>query len=426
MLGRSDALTAWANDVPEQRVILLGMGGSSLGPLVLAANNGRGGKFTDGRRSLEVVDTTHPTTLRAVDFSDALVVISSKSGTTLETDLLFAWALDAVGDPHRFVVITDTGSPLVERAQALGVRRIFENPTDIGGRFSLFSYFGMVPAALLGYDVAAFCAAGLNTDLGAAAALGAEIGEAVVRGQDKLFITSHPDVPRFGLWAEQLIAESTGKNGTGCIPVPTKLATSAADRFVLSLPFDDLADLAAAFYDLEVAIAICGSVIDVDPFNEPNVAEAKERTLERLSDGPHDVIPLLPIEGLNHWLRRVLFPGAYLVIQAYVPFDEESNLEELRDRLAATYRPVAVTAGFGPRYLHSTGQLHKGGPRKVVALQIVSPSVPHLAIPDRPFDFNTLLEAQADGDFDALQARGQTVARVQVESLATLLRRFDA
>ncbi len=426
MLDRADALTAWADEIPERRVILLGMGGSSLGPLVLAGADGRGGKFTDGRRSLQVVDTTDPKTLREVDCTDALIVISSKSGTTLETDALFAWALDVVDDPHRFVVITDIGSPLVDRARALGVRRVFENPTDIGGRYSLFSYFGMVPAALLGYDVAAFSTAGLSTDLDAAAALGAEIGQAVVSGHDKLFITSHPDVPRFGLWAEQLIAESTGKNGTGCIPVPTNLAMSSADQLVLSLPFDDVADLAAAFYALEVAIAICGSVIGVDPFNEPNVAEAKERTLERLSDAPHDAIPILPVEDLNNWLERALFPGAYLALQAYIPFAEEANLEELRDRLAAALQPVAVTAGFGPRYLHSTGQLHKGGPRTVVALQIVSPSDTNLAIPSRPFDFATLLQAQADGDFDALQARGQTVARVEVGSLTTLLRRFDA
>jgi len=419
-LERAEQLQAWADAVSFKRVILLGMGGSALGPLVLSGRDGRGGKFTDGRRSLTVVDTTSSSTITSLDFSDALIVVSSKSGTTLETELLFSYALSLVGDPSRFVVITDEASPLAERAQALGVGAIFENPADIGGRFSMFSYFGMVPAALLGYDVAKFCASALSTDVGEAAELGENLGLSVLRGQDKLFITSHPDVPRFGLWAEQLIAESTGKDGTGCIPVPTKAATSAPDRFVLSMPFDDIADLSQAFYGLEISIAICGSILFVDPFNEPNVAEAKSRTLDRLEGTSRSPIDTLAPDELKPWLRSVLHRGSYLTVQAYFPLDQEAALDDLRELLASRYRPVAVTSGFGPRYLHSTGQLHKGGPPSVVALQLLAEHAPEVAIPEKSFTFNELLAAQADGDHDALVARGRTVARVVVRDIATL------
>ena len=422
MKERADELTTWASTVAASKVLLLGMGGSSLGPLVLAGRDGRGGKFASGVRSLIVADTTDPSTIGSLDFDDTIVIISSKSGSTLETDVLFDFALDRVGDPKQFVIVTDANSPLAQRGAELGVSRVFENPSDIGGRFSLFSYFGMVPAALLGYDVSSFCAAAIATDLGAAAALGEGLGIAVGGGQDKLFITSHPDVPRFGLWAEQLIAESTGKDGTGCIPVPTKSATSSADRFVLSLPFDDAADLAQAFFGLEVAIAICGSVLGVDPFNEPNVTESKERTLDRLSGFSTSEIPTIELDAVNDWLMATLGQGSYLTVQAYVPFEQERDLEELRDQLAARYRPIAVTAGFGPRYLHSTGQLHKGGPDSIVALQVIGERVSSLPIPGRSFDFNTLLAAQADGDYDAVVARNRTVARVVVSDVASLLR----
>jgi hypothetical protein len=419
-LSRANDLQAWAETVEQQRVILLGMGGSALGPLVLSGRNGRGGKFTDGRRSLTVIDTTSAITIADLNFDDAVVVVSSKSGTTLETEVLLAYAFERIQDPRRFVIVTDEGSPLAETARQLGVTAIFENPTDIGGRFSMFSYFGMVPAALLGYDVAQFCSAALATDLGEAAELGENLGLSVLRGQDKLFITSHPDVPRFGLWAEQLIAESTGKDGTGCIPVPTKAATSAPDRFVLSMPFDDVSDLAQAFYGLEISIAICGSILFVDPFNEPNVAEAKSRTLDRLDGTSHAPIATLPVSELKSWLRSVLHRGSYLTVQAYFPLDQEAALDDLRELLASNYRPVAVTSGFGPRYLHSTGQLHKGGPSSVVALQVLAEHSPEVAIPQKSFTFNELLAAQADGDHDALVARGRTVARVVVSDIAAL------
>ncbi len=419
-LQRADELQVWADGVVHKRIILLGMGGSALGPLVLSGRDGRGGKFTDGRRSLTVIDTTSSITIADLDFTDALVIVSSKSGTTLETEVLFTYALNTIGDPSRFVLITDEHSPLARRGQDLGVARIFENPADIGGRFSMFSYFGMVPAALLGYDVKQLCTAALATDLSEAAELGENLGLSVLRGQDKLFITSHPDVPRFGLWAEQLIAESTGKDGTGCIPVPTKGAPSAPDRFVLSLPFDDVADLAQAFYGLQISIAICGSVLFVDPFNEPNVAEAKSRTLDRLNGTSHAPISTLPLTELKASLNSVLHRGSYLTVQAYFPLEQEAALDDLRELLASNYSPVAVTSGFGPRYLHSTGQLHKGGPSSVVALQVLAESSPEVAIPEQVFTFNDFLAAQADGDHDALVARGRTVIRVVISDIAAL------
>ncbi len=411
------SLAAWAAGIEQRHIVLLGMGGSTLGPLVLSADDHRGGAFTSGSRQLTVIDTTEPTTISSVDLSDAYVVVSSKSGTTIETEVLFAWAFATLGDPSRFAVITDVGSPLIERVKELGITTIFENPTDIGGRYSLFSYVGMVPAALLGYDVAELCQAALDTDLDAAVGLGIEMASSVERGQDKIIFATNPKVPTFGLWAEQLIAESTGKDGTGAIPVPSRMAAGGSDRFALAMPFDTVTDLAQGFFTLEVATAICGAGIHVDPFNEPNVAESKQRTLERLAEGHALEVESIGPEELFSWLDEEVEPGAYVALQAFLPYAENDTFDQLRDAVAKRLSPVAVTAGFGPRYLHSTGQLHKGGPASILAVQLLLRDYPELEIPGRDDSFGQLITAQADGDYLAMVARGRKVVRVVLDHL---------
>jgi hypothetical protein len=278
----------------------------------------------------------------------------------------------------------------------------------------------MVPAALLGYDVAALCTAALTAELHRAAEFGRDLGNAVARGDHELTIPIDQRIPHFGLWAEQLIAESTGKDGTGCIPVPTKALDRNTDALTYSPNLENPDQLARAFYELEIAIAICGAVLGVDPFNEPNVAEAKTRTLDRLEGTSSAPIPLLGTGDVLSWLQASLTDATYLAVQAYVPLSKGEELHELQVVLEERFPDRAITTGFGPRYLHSTGQLHKGGPSSIVALQVVEEDHQIVPVPGRGLTFNEIYLAQADGDFDALCARGRTVARVNVTQLATL------
>lgn len=418
--ARAADLTAWADAQPESRVVLLGMGGSSLGPLVLAGTDGRGAPFVRGSRTLEVLDTTHPDSIATCSLEGALVLVSSKSGSTRETDSLLRWALAEVS-PSQIVVITDAGSPLAIEADTIGVRRTFENPADIGGRYSFFSAFGMVPAALIGYDVAALCAAAGEANLDEAVETGLAWARAAKAGHPAIAIPIDARSPRFGLWVEQLIAESTGKDGTGLVPVPIADPTLLPSATVLRRTFDDALDLAAACFELEVAVAVCGSALELDPFNEPDVASAKARTTARLSGEVTNPVPELAVDEVDAWLAREAAQATYVSVQAYLPLDAEADLDRLRDLLQGRLAPVPVTAGFGPRFLHSTGQLHKGGPAGFVALQILDTPTVDVAIPGEPASFATVIEAQANGDYDALSDRGRRVARVRVRELAELV-----
>jgi len=414
-------LATWAAGIEQRTIVLLGMGGSSLGPAVLEAvltATGNPGGAGTTRRKLVVCDTTHPVTIGALDLSDAFVVVSSKSGTTLEPEVLLEHAWSRMADPSRYAAITDPGTPLAALAAERGFRRCFENPPDIGGRYSVLSYFGMVPAALIGYDVETLCARALDTDLDEAAGLGMAMGEAAQAGLDKVTIDVPEAFASFGLWVEQLIAESTGKHGKGCVPVPTVDPEDGPDRHVVPLHFNEPLDLGEQFFRWEVATAICGHVMGIDPFDEPNVAESKRNTNEVLASLPLPEMDASDPSGALSWLENQFAEGDYVSIQAYLPFGQDDALEALRRKVRDRLGGAAVTAGYGPRFLHSTGQLHKGGPNTGVARQIVSRSpAPVGAIPGKPYDFATLIAAQAIGDHRSLLSHGRRVLRIAVDDL---------
>ena len=415
MAAEAGDLARWAETVDQHTVVLLGMGGSSLGPAVLEAAAG------GGTRRLVVCDTTHPATVGSIDFTDAFVLVSSKSGTTLEPNVLLAHAWDRLPDPSRYAAITDPGTPLARLAADRGFARCFANPPDIGGRYSVLSYFGMVPAALLGYDVGRLCGRALDADPLEAVALGMTLGEETRVGRDKVTVVVPEAFAAFGLWVEQLIAESTGKHGTGCVPVPTTVPEDGDDRHVVPVHLAEPEDLAEQFYRWELAVAVCGHVLGIDPFDEPNVAESKKNTNDMLASLPVPAVDAIAPDALFAWLEATVRPGDYVSLQAYLPFGQDARLETLRRAVRDRLGGMAVTAGYGPRFLHSTGQLHKGGPDTVVAVQIVSRTPgPELPIPGKDYDFGTLIAAQAAGDHRSLRAHGRRVTRVAVDELAEI------
>ena len=403
-------LMAWAATVDAERIILLGMGGSSLGPEVLRA--------AVGSERLVVLDTTEPNTVAATDLDDAFILVSSKSGTTLEVMALLAHCRERVPDGRRYAAITDPGTPLAEMATDAGFARLFLNPADIGGRYSVLSYFGLVPAALCGVDVAGLCEGAAAVDRDAAVALGLEMGAAARQGRDKVTVVVPERFAAFGLWVEQLVAESTGKDGTGCVPVPTTEVETGEDRFLVALDLDDPMDLGAEFYRWELAVATAGHALGVDPFDEPNVAEAKANTAKALANLPLPEAVAGDPATVTEWLQESVGPGDYVAIQAYLPYRAGPGLDRLRRALRDGLGGTAVTAGYGPRYLHSTGQLHKGGPPSVVAVQLVPRTpAPSVLVPSQPYDLNTLFAAQSIGDYRTLLDRGRRVRRFAVDDL---------
>ncbi len=321
---------------------------------------------------------------------------------------------------------------------------MFLNPADIGGRYSALSYFGLVPAALIGVDVhalldsaeemASACAEWVPVADNPGLWLGALMGEAARAGRDKLTILIPDEVTAFGAWLEQLIAESTGKEDIGIVPVDGEPQgppdVYGDDRLFVSLgvetalepsvviPFEGKDKLGAEFFRWEFATAVAGHVLGIHPFDQPNVQEAKDAT-RRLLEA--DALPTEPYDDLGALLEAVR-PGDYLAIQAYLPrtADNSSTLQAARMKLRDQLR-VATTLGFGPRFLHSTGQLHKGGPSTGVFIQVVDEPSLDLAIPGKPYTFRRLLDAQAAGDLQALRARGRRVARVRLSDLEEVL-----
>jgi hypothetical protein len=390
--------------------VLLGMGGSSLAPEVL--------RRTVGADAFHVLDSTHPAAIRAlesrIDPDDALFVVSSKSGTTLETrcHLDYFWRKG-----RRFAAVTDPGSEL----EALGRERqfaavIWGEPT-IGGRYSALSPFGLVPAALMGVELdelmdgAVAMQEACRTERNPGLELGLSIGHAWLEGRDKLVV---PEANGFGLWLEQLVAESTGKDGKGLVPAPGE-SPDGPDRQGREVDVEGPADLGAEFYRWEFATAVAGTVLEINPFDQPNVQEAKDRTTEVLSG--HDQVPGTrtgPEETLDELLTGAQ-EGDYVAIQAFVDPAREGELEPLVERARAT--GCVVTVGLGPRYLHSTGQLHKGGPPTGRFVQVVDDPGDELAIPGRPFGFRRLIQAQAEGDLAALRQRGRPIVRVTLDDL---------
>ncbi|MGZ4400353.1 MAG: glucose-6-phosphate isomerase [Gaiellaceae bacterium] len=399
-----------------EHVVLLGMGGSSLAPEVL-------------RRAFDVhfftmLDTTHPVAVRRLsewlDPGRTLYVVSSKSGSTIETrsHLEHFWAL-AEGRGELFVAVTDPGSDLERLARERGFRAVFAGEPTIGGRYSALSVFGTVPAALMGIDLERLL--GRAIEMAEACRgeqgnpgleLGLELGEAWREGRDKVCIPLHDS--GFSLWTEQLIAESTGKHGKGLIPAPGE-SISSNDRQAVDLRLGDPYEVAQEFFRFEFAVAVAGSAMGINPFDQPNVQEAKDRTNAILASGEE---PSLALESGAKELFSRAQPGDYVAIQAFVDPspDNERKLLALVERARAATGCV-VTWGFGPRYLHSTGQLHKGGPPSGLFLQVVDEVGGGLPIPGKSFTFGQLIHAQAAGDYAALKERGLRVARIDLESL---------
>jgi transaldolase/glucose-6-phosphate isomerase len=393
--------------------VLLGMGGSSLAPIVL-------GRSFDGG-SLHVLDSTHPAlirhTLERLDLDRTLFIASSKSGTTLETrsHLDFFWERNGRRGEF-FAVITDPASPLEELARERGFLEVFHGEPSIGGRYSALSPFGLVPAALLGIDlerllertvemVEACRLAEGNPGL----ELGRQLGEGWADGRDKICIDETPG--GFGLWAEQLIAESTGKNDKGLVPAPGE-SPDGPDRQRGELRLEDPYELGQEFFRWEFAVAIAGSYLGINPFDQPNVQAAKDKTNEVLRGGDVTLEP----ESSPDELFAQAQEGDYVAIQAFIDPLQEQKLQPLIERARAETGCV-VTHGLGPRYLHSTGQLHKGGPNTGLFLQVVDDPGEELPIPGQPFGFARLIRAQAAGDFESLKERGRRVARVRLEDV---------
>jgi hypothetical protein len=410
MLERSDELARLVASHAHERVVVCGMGGSSLAPLVLGKTFGV---------PLEALDTTHPAAIRRLDVDEALFVVSSKSGTTVETRCHFDYLWERTGkQSEAFVVITDPGSPLEELAHERGVQTVAGEPT-IGGRYSALSVFGLVPAALAGVDVGklleraeAMHDACRVADGNPALELGLALGTGWEEGRDKV-VFGNP--AGFGLWLEQLLAESTGKDGKGLVPAAGKLS-EGADRQRLDVELGDPYEIGGEFFRFELATAVVGAIMGVNPFDQPNVEEAKERTRAILSSRHAEgTIPEAgPLETVDDLLEQAR-PGDYIAIQAFIDPAREQELEPLVERARVT--GCVVTVGLGPRYLHSTGQLHKGGPATGLFVQVVDQPGADVAIPKRKFGFRRLIEAQAAGDYAALVDRGRRIVRVNLEEV---------
>ena len=417
MLQRLPELDGFAENAAEfVDVVLLGMGGSSLAPEVL--------RRLAGAERFHVLDTTHPAAVRRLgerlDAARTLVVVASKSGTTLETRCHLDWFWERAGKRgERFAAITDPGSELEALARDRGFRGVFLGEPTIGGRYSALSVFGMLPARLMGADVRGLLEAGAATAARCRSAdnpgaeLGLRLGAAWLEGRDKVVF----DNPfGFGLWLEQLLAESTGKDGKGLVPAPEN-DPAGPDRQLHELRLEE-DGAGAEMYRWEFATAVAGTILEVNPFDQPDVQAAKERTIEVLSgrdpgsdpgSGPEETVVEL-LSGARE--------GDYIAVQAFIDPEREAELGPLVARARAT--GCVVTVGLGPRYLHSTGQLHKGGPPTGRFVQVLDDTGEELPIPGRRFGFGRLIRAQADGDLAALRERDRPVARIGLDEVESL------
>lgn len=449
-------------------VVLLGMGGSSLGPEVFRTVFGS----QKGSPRVWVLDSTVPgwvwQVTNSITPAKTLFLVASKSGGTIEVMSLFGhfWNLvmKAKGNHggNQFAAITDPGTGLEKMAKDYGFGQIFTNPPDIGGRYSVLSFFGLVPAALLGLDVpqlldratnmAEHCRRQEESQANPGAYLGAAMASLAKAGRDKVTVLASSSISTFGLWAEQLLAESTGKEGTGLIPIAQepvlKPSAYGNDRFfvylklkgeknqtldravhalvkakqpVLQFDLRDRYDLGAEFFRWEFATAVAGHLLGIHPFDQPNVQESKDNTSRVL--GVFQSAGRLP-EQKSHQAKEAaqalsshLKPGSYVSILAYTTPTRsfEMAVRRLRHILMSQHH-VATTFGYGPRYLHSTGQLHKGGPNTGVFLELVDRMRPDMPIPGKPFSFGTLAQAQAAGDIESLGTHQRKAIRVQLGS----------
>ena len=429
-LAQWDDLARFADAVRRDgvtRIVVCGMGGSSLAPQVLATSF--------GQTRLSVLDSTDPAAVlavaRAPDFARTLFVVSSKSGSTVET-LSFYRYLATRAEPDRFVAITDPGSPLEALARERRFRAVFAHPPDVGGRYAALTVVGMLPAALAGINGRVLLERALAVDPAAARALGARIAAGALAGRDKLVLRPPAVIARFAEWVEQLVAESTGKGGRGVIPVvDDPVAARHSDgEIVTEFPGEPLA-LGSAFVAWEYATWELCVRLGVNAFDQPDVEEAKALARAELAEGrgggvgAQHAAPLPTITPES--LRQAARPGDYLAILAYLAPTPEltAKLQAVRAAWGDALGCV-TTLGFGPRYLHSTGQLHKGGPNTGLFLVVTTDDAEDVEIPETGFTFGRLKRAQARGDIRALLARGRRVAHVHlrrpedVGGLATL------
>lgn len=479
-LERIEEVLSFANDVKQnfKYCVIMGMGGSSLAPEVFRTVFGK----QNGWPELLVLDTTNPDWIGAarerINPAETLFIFASKSGGTVEPSSQFAYFWDEVKkagikEPGKnFAAITDPGTGLEALAKKQHFRKTFLNPADIGGRFSALSMFGIVPAAIMGVDVKQILtvakeqAATFGPDApvkdNAAVKLGAFMGACNVNhGKDKLTLLTPKDFATFGLWAEQLVAESTGKEGKGIVPVAgetltenfdyredrlfvhlstgseddkrvTAICKDLAERGypILTIFMQDTYQLGAMFLLWEIATAAAGAILAIDPFDQPNVQEAKTLTknvLAKLEAGDipaevsapilvsSDIADEVKLDTLAQDLYSLLESNDYVAILPYVyPSEEvEKALLELRDKIMARTKR-AVLFGFGPRYLHSTGQLHKGDGNNGVFLILSADPAKDIKIPGQHYTFGQLCNAQALGDFQALQAKGRRVIKLHL------------
>ncbi len=484
-LGALRALAAEVREAGFTDAVLLGMGGSSLCPEMLAETFGA----ADGHPVLHVLDSTDPeqvqTTADAVTLETTLFVVSSKSGSTLEPnifeDFFFTRLSEAVGKARaarQFIAVTDPGSALEELASANGFRHIFPGVPSIGGRYSALSNFGMVPGAVIGLDLAEFlgraqamaerCGPEAPAAENPGVVLGAVMGAAATRGRDKLTLVASPGVSDLGAWLEQLVAESTGKQGKGIVPVDREpLGAPGAygeDRLFAYLRLDDGADVeqdaaVAALRDAghpvvtialdgpyavggevfrwEFATAVAGAVIGIDPFNQPDVEASKVATRKLTEEyeqsgalpaetpfargehvalfGQADGLPAGDADAAIAAHLARAGTGDYVALLFYGPLTEgrEARLTTLRTRIRDA-RLLATCVGFGPRFLHSTGQAYKGGPDSGVFLQVTQDDAHDLQVPNAKYTFGVVKAAQARGDFTVLEERGRRALRVHL------------
>ena len=485
MLGAADELTEYG-DIIRQRgfkhVMVCGMGGSSLCPEVLRRSFGQQPGFPE----LLVLDSTDPDFIegfaQVIDVDKTLFIVASKSGGTIEPNAFYKFWYDYLSQLNMtpgqsFIAITDPGSPLLPIASQLSFQRVFLNQADIGGRFSALSYFGMVPAALAGLDIKKLLSRAKNAEQSCSPVLPAEanpglqlgtvMSEAAAAGRDKLTLVIDDQISSLGLWIEQLVAESTGKEGKGILPVAGEAlgdpsvyssdrlfvsislsdanqetnrkldALSAAGHPVVRRSLADVYDLASEFFIWEFATAVAGWRLAINPFDQPDVQLAKQATsdvllvfkqqkqLPKLKEVAKDDLLTLFVDDdalTNNSVQTLLAshlaqvkPGNYIAVLAYV--EETPETQELLKQIQNKLRDkthCAVTTGYGPRYLHSTGQLHKGGPNTGVFIEITGNDKADLSIPGEDYGFRVLKQAQALGDFRALAGKDRRVLGIDI------------
>jgi transaldolase / glucose-6-phosphate isomerase len=452
--------------------VLLGMGGSSLAPDVFQNTFGN----RAGYPKLHVLDSTHPAAIKAVeaavDLHHTLFIVSSKSGTTTEMNSFFYyfWQKLSAFDKSpgkNFVAVTDPGTPLQKMGEQRGFRRVFQATPDVGGRYSALTHFGLVPAAVIGVDLQRLlgrawtmqeaCAASVPETKSPGITLGAILGEAALAGRDKTTIFASASLRHFPVWLGQLIAESTGKEGKGIVPIadeepPADAAKYGSDRLfvllslagekddahnavlskleaaghpIVRISLSEIADIGQEFYRWEVAIAAAGAAIGIHPFNQPDVQLAKDLARQAMKKGAvaasSDAAPAVDASNsgalraaIQPWLNSAK-PGDYFGIDAYLAPTDATSASLQRIRIALRNRAGAATMlGYGPSFLHSTGQLHKGGPNSGLFLQILDTPADDVAVPETDYTFGELIKAQALGDYTALEQRKRRVVRVQL------------